>query len=72
MKTFCPVHCFNYTGSVCPFCEKDRFASLAKRHVKNPVSFNVKKEEPKQNCEKEVEKSMDEMLQALASKFNKR
>lgn len=67
MKSFCTIHCFHYSGNVCPFCEKDRIASLAKRHVKkedNPkITNDVKKPA-------EPEKTMEEMLSALTAKFN--
>ena len=40
MKQFCTVHCFSYSSSVCPFCEKDRINRLAHRFVKT-IESNV-------------------------------
>ena len=46
MKTFCPIHCFNYTGNKCPYCEQDRIRSYAKRYVKKNNIINEQKDSP--------------------------
>lgn len=69
-KNFCHVHCFHYSGSVCPFCEKDKVNAYVRRYYK----------EDKKNEEKikvihvnkvEDEKVTDDMLLALKMKFAK-
>lgn len=63
MKQVCPVHRFSYSGSVCPFCEKDRIDSLAHRFVKtvetNVVNVHKKKETQREITENDLQKLMD-------------
>lgn len=75
-KQYCPIHCFNYTGSSCPFCEQDK------------ISFYTRKYTEKQNVDKKgvmknknniahapIESADDkniteDMLKQLCKKFN--
>lgn len=71
MKTYCPIHCFNYSGHTCPYCEQDRINALARKH--NKKDNNVQKalnEERKSSTKIESTEVTSEMLDALASKFN--
>ena len=62
MKTICPIHHFSYSGSVCPFCEKERLDRLATRFVK---------EEDRRKPLKEKEITEND-IQKLLNKFNKK
>ena len=42
MKTYCPVHHFNYSGGTCPFCENDRIMFMVHKFDK-PVIVNQNK-----------------------------
>ena len=63
MKQICPVHRFSYSGSVCPFCEKDRIDALTHRFGKsresNVVNANNKKEIQREITENDLQKLMD-------------
>lgn len=71
MKKFCPTHCFNYTGHICPYCENDRIASYAHRYVKKQEQKQHTYISPKNPVESDdpIEVTT-EMLAALADKFN--
>ena len=67
MKQICPVHRFSYSGSVCPFCEKDSSGALiqcfGKSRESNVVSVH--------NHKKEIQREITENdLQKLMDKFN--
>ena len=67
MKQFCTVHCFSYSSSVCPFCEKDRINRLAHRFVKT-IESNVVNDH---NNKKEIQREITENdLKKLMDKFN--
>lgn len=34
IKSFCSIHCYNFNGSRCPFCEKDRIHNLTRKFYK--------------------------------------
>lgn len=68
MKTFCPTHCFNYTGNVCPFCEQDKISAYARKYTQpKPV---VKQEEYKPKQKQDIPQQVtQDMLDALSNKF---
>jgi hypothetical protein len=74
MKHFCSIHCFNYTGDNCPYCEADKINSYVKRYNKDIHSMITKPIKPKIQPEKTTDDSnelvTDEMLNALVAKFN--
>ena len=67
MKQICPVHRFSYSGSVCPFCEKDRINRLAHRFVKTIESNDVNDHNDKKEIQREI---TENDLQKLMDKFN--
>jgi hypothetical protein len=74
MKHFCSIHCFNYTGNKCPYCEADKISSYAKRYNKDN-SIITKPMKANNHPEKTVEDDSavpvtDDMLNALVAKFN--
>lgn len=60
---YCPVHCFNYTGTKCPFCEQERINRMVQKHQKFENS-HVDVEEQ--------EEITQESLDNLLAKFNNR
>lgn len=68
MKQICPVHRFSYSGSVCPFCERERIENLAHRFVKSDNQSNVVQ---KEETVKEREINEND-LQKLMAKFNRK
>lgn len=63
MKLICPIHHFSYSGSMCPFCEKERIDRLAQRYkVEETVHIENKKE-------REITQND---LQKLMNKFNRK
>lgn len=62
-KKYCPVHCFNYTGAKCPFCEQERIDRMVQKHQKFE-NVNIKIKEP--------EEITQESLDNLLAKFNNR
>lgn len=58
---YCPIHCFNYSGLKCPFCEQERIDRMIKRC--GPKEDKIV-EEPKEITQ--------ESLDNLLAKFNNR
>lgn len=71
MKHFCPTHCFNYTGRVCPFCEKDRIGAYA-RCFSPALAINDKPNADDQIMESHKDDTpiTPAMLESLKEKFN--
>ena len=67
MKQFCTVHCFSYSSSVCPFCEKDSINRLAHRFGKSRESNVVSVHNHKKEIQREI---TENDLQKLMDKFN--
>lgn len=67
MKQICPVHRFSYSGSVCPFCEKDRIDALTHRLGKSRESNVVSVHNHKKEIQREI---TENDLQKLMDKFN--
>ena len=67
MKQICPVHRFSYSGSVCPFCEKDRIDALTHRFVKTVESNTTSVHNVKKRTQHEI---TENDLQKLMNKFN--
>ena len=67
MKQFCTVHCFSYSSSVCPFCEKDRIDALTHRFGKSRESNVVSVHNVKKGTQQEI---TENDLQKLINKFN--
>ena len=64
---YCPVHCFNYTGTKCPFCEQERIGRMVKHYTK------PEKEENKQEFYSEITvEDMNAALLKLQEHFNKK
>ena len=64
---YCPVHCFNYTGTKCPFCEAERISRMVKRYEPKPIE----KDENKQEFYSEITmKDMNAALLRLQEHFN--
>ena len=62
---YCPVHCFNYTGTKCPFCEQERIDRMVKYYT------NSEKEENKQEFySKSTVEDMNAALVKLQEHFN--
>lgn len=64
MKTYCPVHHFNYSGGTCPFCENDRIMFMVHKFDK-PKNKQLKKV-----INENKEQPSQEQLNALMNHFN--
>jgi hypothetical protein len=58
-KKYCPIHCFNYSGSKCPFCEQERVDRIVKKYTSKEVEITEESKEITQ-----------ESLDNLLAKFN--
>jgi hypothetical protein len=72
MKQYCSIHCFNYSGNKCPYCEADKINSYIKKYNKDtPIIEKPAKHNHTEKTEDiSNEPVTDDMLNALTAKFN--
>ena len=37
-KSYCEVHHFYYSGNQCPLCQKEKYDTMYKSHIKHTIS----------------------------------
>lgn len=79
-KKLCLIHLFNYTGSVCPFCEQERINHMCKKFEKkqekttedNLEKTVTKSTKPKHKKKSKPREATTADLERLKEKFNKK
>ena len=67
-KKYCEIHHLYYAGSICPFCQSEKYERMSRNYTHNPK--RKKKEEKKEDSTKPIEMTED-ILEKLKKHFAK-